>query len=88
MESFDGPLDARYGCRTTGILHASERMEEWRTPPQRSAAQLRAQAAVYRRMAKTASTTPVIEGLMRIADRYDLLAETREERDATRPMRG
>jgi hypothetical protein len=65
-------------------------MEEWRTPTQRSAAQLRAQAAVYRRMAETARTTPVIGGLMRIADRYDLLAETRaeDERDAARPMRG
>lgn len=87
MKSFDGPLGTRYGCRTARILHASE---EWRTPTQRSAAQLRAQAAVYRRMAETARTTPVIEGLMRIADRYDLLAETRaeDERDAARPMRG
>jgi hypothetical protein len=65
-------------------------MENWLPPSQRSAAELRARAVVYRRMAATARTAAVLEGLMRIADRYDRIAETREKdaRDAARPARG
>ncbi len=65
-------------------------MEERLPLSLQSAAQLRAQAAVYRRMAATAHTAAVLHGLMKIADRYDQLAETREKdaREAARPVDG
>jgi hypothetical protein len=49
-------------------------------PPlsQRSSAELRAQAAEYRRMADSARTFAAAAALLKIADRYDALADRRE----------
>lgn len=48
---------------------------------QRSAATLRAQAAVYRRMADGAHTLTSLEGLNKVADRYEAMAEKREQQE-------
>jgi hypothetical protein len=45
----------------------------------RSAAILREQAAEFRAMAEEAAPTEVAEALLRLADRYELLAEQREQ---------
>jgi hypothetical protein len=44
----------------------------------RSSAELRARAAEYRRMAASAHTIAVAEALLKIAARYDALADARE----------
>ena len=44
----------------------------------RSSAELRARAAEYRRMAASAHTIAVAEALLKIAARFDALADTRE----------
>jgi hypothetical protein len=44
---------------------------------QRSAAELHAQADGYRRMAETARTMQTFRSLLRLADRFDDLAEQR-----------
>jgi hypothetical protein len=62
-------------------LPAAPRGFTWRPLSQRSAAELRAEAARYRRMADTATTVPVRDGLRRIADRLDALA-VQKERDS------
>jgi hypothetical protein len=51
---------------------------------QRSAATLRAQAATYRHMADSAHTLLSLEGLNRVADRYEALAEKREQQEVDR----
>jgi hypothetical protein len=53
-------------------------MEEWIPLSQRSVAELRAQAHEYRRMAESARTMVVFESLLRLADRFDALADRRE----------
>ncbi len=53
-------------------------MEERVPLSQRSAVELRAQAAEYRRMAESAHTTGAFESLLRLADRFDALAERRD----------
>jgi hypothetical protein len=53
----------------------------WRPLSERSAADLRAQAAGYRRMAQTARTATALSGLQKIADRLDALADQRERED-------
>ncbi len=53
-------------------------MEEWVPVSQRSAAELRAQAAEFRRMAETARTMDATTSLLRLADRFDALAEQRD----------
>jgi hypothetical protein len=50
---------------------------EWTPVSQRSVTELRAQAAEYRRMAKSARTMDAVTGLLRLADRFDALAEQR-----------
>ena len=50
----------------------------WRLLSERSAAELRAKAADYRRMADTARTVEVTTRLRKIADQFDALAEQRE----------
>ena len=47
---------------------------------QRSAAQLRTQAATYRRMAQTARMVDAAAALLKVADRFDALADQREQR--------
>jgi hypothetical protein len=65
---------------------ASARGFTWRPLSQRSAAELRGQAANYRRMSQTARTAPALSGLRKIADRLDTLADQREsEEDAEKP---
>ena len=56
------------------------------SPAERSAAELRARAAEYRRMARDARTMAEAAALLRLADRYDLLADTREPHPASRPV--
>jgi hypothetical protein len=55
-------------------------LEMERRPPlsQRSSAELRAQAAEYRRLAASARTIATAAALLKIADRYDALADQRE----------
>jgi hypothetical protein len=53
----------------------------WRTLAERSATELRAKAAEYRRMAGTARTVIVMRGLYKIADRFEALAEQREREE-------
>lgn len=54
----------------------------WRPLSRRSTAELRAQAAEYRRMAQTARTMPVMTGLSRLAKRFDAMADLREREEA------
>jgi hypothetical protein len=51
----------------------------WRPLSERSVADLRAEAAEYRRMAETASTQEVMIALRKLADRLDGMAEQREK---------
>ena len=51
---------------------------EWIPVSQRSVTELRAQASEYRRMAEGARTMDAVTGLLRLADRFDALAEQRE----------
>jgi len=46
---------------------------------ERTIAELRAQAAEYRRMAETARTLQIAESLRALADRFEGLADTREQ---------
>jgi hypothetical protein len=48
---------------------------EWVRLSQRSGAELRAQAAEYRRMAQSARTLHTASGLLRLSERFDALAE-------------
>ena len=66
-------------------LPASPRGFTWRLVSERSAAELRANAAEYRRMAGTASTPEVRDRLNTIADRFDALADRREREAAGGP---
>ena len=59
-------------------LPAAPRGFVWRPLSERSAAELRAQAADYRHMAETARTADVAIGLRKIADRFDAMADQRE----------
>ena len=47
----------------------------------RSVAELRAKAAEYRRMVETARVLKTRAALIKIADRYDALADKREEEE-------
>ena len=51
----------------------------------RSAAQLRARAQDFQRLAKTSRTIAAVAALLRLADRYQALAETREQENAGEP---
>jgi len=53
----------------------------WRSLSERSVAELRAQAAEYRRMAGTARTAAVMRGLNKVADRLEALADRREREE-------
>jgi hypothetical protein len=48
---------------------------------QQSVAELRNRAAAYRRAAQTARMAKVRDGLIELADRYDALADKREQED-------
>ncbi len=51
----------------------------WRPLSERSVAELRAQAAEYRRMATTATTEQVMRSLRDLADRFDRTADQRDQ---------
>jgi hypothetical protein len=53
----------------------------WRLLSQRSAAELRAEAAKYRRMAASATTIVARDSLNKIADRFESLADQREREE-------
>jgi hypothetical protein len=55
---------------------------------QRSVAELREQAAGYRRMAETARVLNTEEALIKIADRFDALADQREQEQLRHKSRG
>jgi len=48
----------------------------------RSAAQLRARAQDFQQLARTARTIAAVGALLRLADRYEALAESREQENA------
>ena len=50
----------------------------WRALGDRSVAEIRANAAEYRRMAETARTPAVRDSLRKLAERFDSLADQRE----------
>jgi len=60
-------------------LPASARGFTWRPLAQHSVAELRTRAADYRRMAETATTVQVADGLRALAKRFDALANQREQ---------
>jgi hypothetical protein len=71
----------------TGRVAVMEKDEElpyaargfsWRALGDRSVAEIRASAAEYRRMAKTARTAGVGDSLRKLAGRFDRLADQRE----------
>ena len=49
--------------------------------PSQSAARLRARAQDFQQLARTSHTIAVAAALLRIADRYQALAEVREQED-------
>ena len=57
----------------------------WRPLAERSVAELRQEAARYRRMAQTATTNEVMEALRNIADRLEALADQREREERGQP---
>ena len=58
-------------------LRAIRRGDRWRPLAELSVVELRARAADYRRMAGTATTKEVMHGLLRVAERFDAMAEER-----------
>lgn len=50
----------------------------WRSLSELSVRELRARAGRYREMAETATTAPVMKGLLNIAGRLDNMADRRE----------
>jgi hypothetical protein len=57
----------------------------WRPLSGYSAAELRARAATYRRMAATATTATVRDSLRKLAERFDTLADRREREEQDQP---
>lgn len=57
----------------------------WRPLAERSATELREEAARYRRMAQTATTRDVMESLRKVADRLEALADQREREQRDQP---
>jgi hypothetical protein len=78
------------GARTGVVTYAQEGDElpdaprgfAWTPLAMRSAAELRAEGAEYRRLAEAALVTPVMTALYEIADRFDTLAERQERGEA------
>ena len=64
---------------------ASARGFTWRPLAARSAAELRAHAAEYRRMAAAARTPEASHGLSRVAERLETLAAQRDQGDKPQP---
>ena len=54
----------------------------WRPLANHSVAELRARAAEYRLLAQTARTASVMDSLRKLAERFDALADQREQKDA------
>jgi hypothetical protein len=50
----------------------------WRRLSSLTAAELRARAAQYRQMAATATTAPVMQELLKLAERFDAFADRRD----------
>ena len=55
--------------------------QEDRAAPSQSAARLRARAQDFQQLAETSHTIAVAAALLKIADRYQALAEVREQED-------
>ena len=81
-----------FGGRTGRLISVSEGDEfpaaprgyRWRPLRELSVAELRARAARYRQMAVTARTLQAASGLRRLADKFDELADRREQEDQDR----
>lgn len=58
-------------------LRTIRREDRWRPLAELSVVELRARAADYRRMAATATTIEVVHGLLRVAERFDAMANCR-----------
>jgi hypothetical protein len=72
--------NSRLNCEagvSNGTL-VSSAMARRPPPTQQSSEELRARAAEYRRMATNARTIAAAAALLKIADRYDALADRRE----------
>jgi hypothetical protein len=54
-------------------------MDHRPNPSELTPEQLRARAAQYRLMAETATTIDTVNGLLKLADRFDGLADKREQ---------
>jgi hypothetical protein len=52
----------------------------WRPLSELSVSELRAKATLHRAMAETAATDVVMASLLKLADRFDALADQREDR--------
>lgn len=69
----------------TVLMAAGDRLPDaprgftWRPLSAHTVAELRARAAEYRRMAGTARTADVADGLRRLAERFETLAAQREQ---------
>ena len=64
-------------------LPAAPRGFTWRPLGEHSAAELRQRAAEYRHMADTARTAQAMEGLRKLAERFDALADRREREQSS-----
>ena len=60
---------------------AAPRGFNWRSLSVRSSSEPRDRASYYRQMAGTASTAQIRDELLKLAQRFDELADQREERD-------
>lgn len=60
------------------MLPAAPRGFVWRPLQTLSSAELRERAEQYREMAATARTAVAVEGLLKLAERFDAMAEQRE----------
>jgi hypothetical protein len=66
-------------------LPAAPRGFSWRPLSEQSAAEIRARAEEYRRMAESARTLPVRESLRKLAERLDAIADRREQEERGKP---
>jgi len=75
LNIFDSPTGTEPGGRQRETLPLFPRGLAWKPLSVHSAEELRDRAAHYRRMAATASTAQVMDGLSKLARRFDALAE-------------
>ena len=63
-------------------------MADWNYVFRRSPTELREQANAYRRAAKTAHRIDVVDALIKLAERFDVLADKREQEQFLRETFG